>query len=115
MKKYIVKLVFNISIDSGKNNHQFDEQVRIINAANHTDALKKAAIIGKQEEVSFVDQENKIIKWQFINVSEMYELDNLKDGDQIYSSTIDTPFPNELIEFINNKSKEYLNNFLICD
>ena len=41
MNRYLVKLMFNINIDNGKHAHQFDEQIRIVEAYNQEAAFQK--------------------------------------------------------------------------
>ena len=55
MKRFIAKLVFNINIDNGKHNSQFDEQTRLIMANNQAEAFFKARQLGKREEDDFVN------------------------------------------------------------
>lgn len=106
MKKYLVKLMFNINIDKGNLNSQFDEQIRVIEARSEEDAFYKARSIGKKEEETFTNTDNQIVYWQFIDVSEVYKLEDLKDGDQVYSSTRKIKDTKSFINYIRQKSME---------
>ena len=85
MRWFIAKIVFRISCGSENEQREFEEQLRLIAAANPEEALLKARIIGLQEEDSFINNNNKRIKWEFINVPELLKLDSLNDGTELYS------------------------------
>jgi hypothetical protein len=99
MNWYIVKLVFSIEQNEKEVVHsQFDEQLRLVQANNTNQAYFKARAIGKKEEVSFSDVQNETIKWRFIDISEVNFLGELKDGLELYSSTVEI---DEKSNFIN--------------
>src|SRR3954464_10338756 len=87
MKKYLVKLMFNINIDNGNNTSEFDEQIRVVEANSLENAFYKARSLGKKEEETFLDAESKMVSWNFIDVAEVYPLEEIKDGEQLYSNT----------------------------
>lgn len=104
MQKYLAKLLFNINIENGKDTSQFDEQIRIIESISVEQAFYKARSIGKREEESFLNQENVSISWHFIDVSEVYPLETMKDGDQVYSLSHKINDTNAYINYIRQKS-----------
>ena len=106
MEKYLAKLMFNINIDNGNDASQFDEQIRIIESPSLEEAFYKARVIGKKEEEVFTDTQNKQISWQFIDVSDVYALEDVKDGEQIYSNTHKTNDTGSFIKFIRQKSMQ---------
>ncbi|MBL7937485.1 MAG: DUF4288 domain-containing protein [Bacteroidia bacterium] len=104
MQRYLVKLMFNINIDNGNHAHQFDEQIRIVEANTLDTAFQKARIIGKKEEETFINKENKIVNWQFIDVTDVYELESLKDGEQVYSTTHENAERHSFINYVRQKA-----------
>ena|ERR1700741_4845966 len=104
MKKYLAKLIFNINIDNGENESQFDEQIRLVESQSLENAFHKARYIGKQEEESFISKDNKIVSWKFIDVLEVYPLENVRDGEQLYSITHEKEDTNAFINYIRRKS-----------
>lgn len=104
MKRYLVKLMFNINIDNGNHAHQFDEQIRIVEAYTLEAAFQKARGIGKKEEEVFINSENKMVNWQFIDVTEVYELESIKDGEQIYSTTHENAERHSFIDYVRQKA-----------
>ena len=106
MEKYLAKLMFHINIDNGEDASQFDEQVRIIESNSLEDAFHKARVIGKKEEETFMDSHNKLVSWQFIDVSDVYPLEEVKDGEQVYSSSHKINDTGSFIKFIRQKSME---------
>lgn len=85
MKWYLAKIVFQIICGDGEHMAQFDEQLRLIHALNEDEAFNKATSIGKNEEDSFYNHRQQLVRWQFINVSELYHLSELIDGAEMYS------------------------------
>ena len=64
---------------------QFDEQLRLIEASNEDQAFEKACTIGKNAEDSFYNLKQQLVRWQFVNVSELHLLSELIDGAEMYS------------------------------
>ncbi|MEO6883760.1 MAG: DUF4288 domain-containing protein [Bacteroidia bacterium] len=104
MNTYLVKLVFNISIEDKKKTSQFDEQIRLIKANDTKDAFFKAKMLGRQEEDVFVNKNNEVVKWEFIDVIDLYPLQDLQDGEQLYTLTHETEDTDSFIRFTHHKS-----------
>ena len=108
MNWYLAKIVFQII--SGKGNHtaQFDEQLRLISSCSKADAFYKAQQLGLREEESFFNKNRELVKWKFINVSDIYKLGEMIDGAELYSR-IDEKFDGEeYIKTVNNKASGIL-------
>lgn len=85
MNWYIAKMVFQITVGADLQPSQFDEQLRLIEASDKHEAFQKARIKGAQEEDSFFNQAKEIVKWNFIDVAELIELNKIEDGIELYS------------------------------
>lgn len=103
MDWYLVKLIFSIHIDNENDNTQFDEQTRFIQANNLEQAFFKARAIGKQEEESFLNKNNRLVSWKFIDIVDLHALQQIKDGGLIYSTTYEQE-ETSYIQFIRQKS-----------
>lgn len=112
MNLYLSKLVFNILIDNNKETQQFDEQTRIIEANNLESAFLKAKALGKKEEETFFNEKNQQISWKFIDVTDLYALQEFKDGEQLFSNTHETVDGDSFIKYIREKSMLLQTNFL---
>ncbi|MEY4877147.1 MAG: hypothetical protein RJA07_2524 [Bacteroidota bacterium] len=97
MNWYIAKLIFNIDVNYGNNTKQFDEQLRLVSAKTNTEAYYKAKLIGTNEELDFVNENNTHINWKFIDVAELILLNEIKDGMEVYSTTVETEKSNAYI------------------
>lgn len=104
MKRYLAKLIFNINIDNGNHTSQFDEQIRIIESNSLESAFHKARTIGKKEEEVFFNSEKKPVNWKFIDVLDLYPIEDLKDGEQVYSTTHESEDSGSFINYIKTKS-----------
>lgn len=112
MNTYLSKLVFNIIIDNNKETQQFDEQIRVIQAADLESAFLKAKAVGKKEEETFMNKKNQQVSWKFIDVADLYPLQEYKDGEQIFSNTHEIPDGDSFIQYTREKSLLIQTNFL---
>lgn len=85
MNWYIAKIVFRISTEGGVNKNQFDEHLRLIAADSQEEAVLKARVLGLREEDYFLNDKQQAVKWEFVNVSDVQALQELKDGIELYS------------------------------
>jgi len=102
MNWYITKIVFNIAAEN--NISQFDEQIRLISAENKEEAFLKARTIGLREEDIFYNDNMKEVKWEFVNVAEIIQINTLEDGTELYSRIHETEEPTSYIHFIHKKA-----------
>jgi hypothetical protein len=104
MNWYISKIVFKISAENTQQKPQFDEQLRLIAAVSEEEAFLKARAIGIGEEDSFLNDKMNMVKWEFINVSEIVPLKNLEDGMEIYSQIHETDEATSYIHCVHQKA-----------
>jgi hypothetical protein len=108
MNWYLTKLVFRIICGEGDHTPQFDEQLRLIAARSKDEAFEKAQQVGKQEEETFYNKREQLVKWQFINVSELYKLSELIDGAELYSRIEERDDAESYIGIVNKKADNIL-------
>lgn len=104
MKRFIAKIIFGIHNSPLNVITQFDEQIRLIEARDEHEALLKSKLLGVREEYSFLNENDEEVKWEFINVTEIYELNELKDGMELYSRIHETDSQEHYIRFVNDKA-----------
>lgn len=85
MNWYLVKMVFRIICGDGDHTAQFDEQLRLVSADSKEEAFHKAQLLGMKEEEIFFNDKQQLVQWQFISISELYRLNDLIDGAEVYS------------------------------
>lgn len=105
MKWYLAKIVFQIICGDGEHAAQFDEQLRLVAAHNEVEAFEKASAIGKSEQESFYNLKQQLVRWQFINVPELYTLKELIDGAELYSRINEADDAGAYITFVNRKAE----------
>jgi hypothetical protein len=110
MNWYLTKLVFRIICGEGTHTPQFEEQLRLIEARNETEAFQKAGSIGRLEQDEFFNQQQKLVQWKFINVAELYKLSGLLDGAELYSRIHETENADLYIELTHKKAAHIRNN-----
>jgi hypothetical protein len=103
MNWYIAKIVFRIC-NEGSQRFQFDEHIRLIAAGNFDEAFLKARILGISEEDAFMNANNKPVKWEFINVAELYPISELKDGSEIYSTITEKEEANNYVHSVHQRA-----------
>jgi hypothetical protein len=84
MNWYVAKLVFRVISGDGNHRAQFDEQLRLINADNEQTAYNKASQIGLVNQDSFLNINKQTVQWQFIDVAELNQLNELADGTELH-------------------------------
>lgn len=86
MNWFLAKVVYRIISGEGNHQAQFDEQLRLVQAATKQQAYHKAHQIGVAEQTTFTNEKQQLVQWKFINVSAIYLLNKLADGAELYSS-----------------------------
>ncbi|MDB5229954.1 MAG: hypothetical protein JWN76_759 [Chitinophagaceae bacterium] len=106
MNWYLAKLVFRIICGDGDHTPQFDEQLRLIEAANEDEALYKAIQLGTDEQDNFANNRQQMVQWKFINVPELYRMSGLIDGAEVYSAIKESDDGERYTEDINRKAAQ---------
>jgi len=104
MNWYIAKVVFNIVSGEGDHNGQFDEQYRLIKAETMEEAFQKAQRIGINEQEMLWNDKQEIVRWDFVDVSELYPVNELQDGMELFSAIHEEKDSDNYIETLKLKS-----------
>ena len=104
MNWYLAKTIFQIICGQGAHTPQFDEQLRLIHAGDEHEAFSKAHQIGLEEEDAFENMQQQLVQWKFINVAELYKLDGLIDGAELYSRIYETDSAETYIGTVHRKA-----------
>jgi hypothetical protein len=110
MSWFLAKIVYRIVCGEGDHTPQFDEQLRLIEADDETTAFAKAQAIGEQEQEMFLNQQQKLVQWKFINVCELYKLSALIDGAELYSRIQESDNAGMYIELVHRKAAHIRSN-----
>jgi len=102
---YIAQLYFEIQSQE-QNKSQFDCQLRMIQAENEEEAFFLAKEIGLKETTQFVNENGKLVKWNFVGITHIQELDFSENGTQIFSDTIEIDKKDTFLSYIQTKSKD---------
>lgn len=106
MNWYLVKMVFRILCGDGTHTPQFDEQLRLVSAGSREEAFHKAQSLGMKSEELFFNQQQQLVHWQFISVSELYLLQELIDGAELYSRVEETNDADSYIKFVHARAEQ---------
>ncbi|MDZ4795931.1 MAG: DUF4288 domain-containing protein [Bacteroidota bacterium] len=106
MNWYLTKMVFRIICGDGNHTAQFDEQLRLIAAGSKEEAFHKAQLLGAKEEEMFFNRTQQLVQWQFISVSELYQLQELIDGAELYSRIEETENADAYLHIIHKKAEQ---------
>ncbi len=110
MNWYLAKIVFQIICGNGEHHPQFDEQLRLVQAPSKKIAFNKASEIGYSEEDLFYNIHQQPVHWKFINVSELYRMEELLDGAELYSKIKEPDNAEEYASHIHTKAAIIFNN-----
>jgi len=105
MNWYLAKIVFQIICGSGEHTPQFDEQLRLINADNKQRAFSKAVEFGRSEEDLFLNIHQQPVRWKFVDVSELYRMEELLDGAEIFSKIKEVEDGQHYVDVVHSKAK----------
>jgi len=84
MNWFVAKIIFRIVSGNGNHDAQFDEQLRLISATDDKKAFEKAARLGQACQDSFTNNQKQPVRWEFIDVAEINQLNELADGTELY-------------------------------
>ena len=98
-------MVFRIICGDGNHTAQFDEQLRLVQAGSK-EAFHKAQLLGGREEEMFFNQNQQLVQWQFISVSELYQLNELIDGAELYSRIEEKENADSYLHIIHKKAEQ---------
>lgn len=103
MKWYVAKLVFQIATSAPSHMSQFDEHLRLIHAESFEQAFLKARLLGIREEDA---PEANRATWEFVNIVELYPLQDLSDGIELYSRIHETHEAHNYISLVHQKAND---------
>lgn len=106
MNWYLAKLIFQVRSGEGSPTPQFVEQWRLIRADEVAWAFEKASVLGRLDESSFLNEQNEMVLWKFIEIADIHLIGSLEDGDQLFSSTEEPLDASTYIEQIKLKSQK---------
>jgi hypothetical protein len=106
MNWYLLKIIFQIMCGNGNHTPQFDEQLRLILGEDENEALAKAKKIGEGEQDSFFNEKRQLVRWQFIGVSELYNLSNMIDGAEIFSRIEEYAHADAYIKLVHRRAEQ---------
>lgn len=102
---YLVKIVYRIICGTGQHTAQFDEQLRLIQAPNRQKAVEKAEKLGRSEETTFYNHEEQLVRWEFINVTDIYRVSPQIDGAEVYSRIEEREPADYYIQILQSKAR----------
>jgi hypothetical protein len=103
---FIAKIVFKINSSAESKETTFDEQLRWIDAESKAEAVLLAQKIGKEEDEKIATGKNNFLHWQFIDVSEIWEVKESVNGRLIYSFTNAENEPADYIKFVKLRAQK---------
>ena len=104
MQWYLTKIIFQIICGNGNHTPQFDEQLRLILADDETQALLKARKLGEDEQDLFLNEQNDLVRWKFIDVTDLYKLSTMIDGAEIFSRIEEYDHADAYIELVHRRA-----------
>lgn len=108
MKWYLAKMIFRITCGNGNHRAPFDEQLRLLQAGSLEEAFHKARGLGMREEDSFFNRQQQLVHWKFVTTSELYRLDELIDGAELYSRIEETEDAENYLHIVHTRAEQIL-------
>ena len=83
MKTYTAQIIYCIECEE-RPTDQYEEQWRLVFAADEHAALEEARAISKNEEVTIIDRHGRNICWRLVAVKDIQEV-SLENGSLLFS------------------------------
>ena len=114
MKWFLVKYIYQIVSGEGNYNAQFDEQLRLMQASNVNDALRKAEELADGFQPPFKNCKGEVVSWKFICIADLHEIQMPEDGAEVTSILHE---PNDVPAFLNTieQRKLFLQQHIQCE
>ncbi len=109
MNWFLAKIIFQVICGNGKHPAQFEEQIRLIQAADKAAAFTKANTLAKNEEESFFSLSNQMICWKMVAVTDIYPFNTELDGAELFSGTREEEDADAFIYLAKLRSNDLLN------
>jgi len=103
MKKFIAQTIFEID-KAGTSVTEFDIQYRMVTAVDSDTALTKAIHHAKAQEGPVTPMEGPDLFWRFVGITNLFDLEGVEDGGEIFTQTYQTRDPNLYIRFVKQRS-----------
>ncbi len=110
MNWYLSKIVYRIICGDGAHRAQFDEQLRLVHADDEISAFENARNLGRREAESFLNDNQHLVRWEFINVCELYKISSLIDGAELYSRIEEAENPEQYIAHVHGRAHQIRTN-----
>jgi hypothetical protein len=104
MSWFLAKIVYQISCGNGHHQPQFDEQLRLVRAPVAAEAWQRARQLGLEGEDLFANDDAALVRWQFIDVSELHVLEPELDGAELYSQVREADDADSYLNFVHFKA-----------
>ena len=90
---YSARLVFETEAHEGSTEVLREDSIRLITANSIDEATSKANVLGKSEQAEYLNHQNEIVRWRFVQVLEVQDLCEAEicDGMEVYSYLLRTP------------------------
>jgi hypothetical protein len=102
MNWYLTKMIFRIICGNGNHRAQFDEQIRLIQAPTPEEAYGKAMAFARAEGTAA--ENNPAVRWEFVNIAELLQLNGLVDGAELYSKVKEEDDPSLYEQLIHRRA-----------
>lgn len=100
MNWYIAKIVFRINTEVKTSKDQFDVHLRLITANTQEEAVLKARVLGLKEEDFFLNNNEQLVKWEFVNVLDIQQIETLADGAELCSKIFEKEKSEDYIQYV---------------
>lgn len=105
MKWFAVNCIYQVICGEGKHAPQFNEQIRLIFSNSVIEAIAKVKLMAFSYNASFKNYEGESVKWNFIAVGGVTEIEPPKDGVEVSSKILEPKSVEYYLENVEHKNK----------
>lgn len=103
MKKYIAQTIFEVQREDTLL-CEFDIQYRLVSANDAAGALLKAVSSARQQEGPITPLEGPEMYWKFVGITDLYPIDEVEEGGEVFTQSHVTPEPKEYRQFVKQRT-----------
>jgi hypothetical protein len=84
MQAYISQIIYRIKCAT-EGLEQYDEQYRLVYAADERDALARTQVMAREEEAAFVDRHGRTVAWELVAIKDLQPVE-IRHGSLLFSA-----------------------------
>ncbi|RDC55684.1 DUF4288 domain-containing protein [Pedobacter chinensis] len=109
MKWFAINLIYQVISGEGKHSPQFNEQTRLIKAADSFNAIRKAQQNAGKFNLPIKNSAGDLVVWKFVAIGGILAVDEPADGVEVNSKIIEPESSKTYLAKLKHRNKSLTN------